>query len=313
MLRHLLFAAFLSVLALPVSAEDGQLLRVTQDGVERVVWMVDARADTSQPAALVLAIHGYRNPQDAAAMQAEPASLAWPTLREEARTHGFVALFPAAYQGQWALFDGLPKTTAPDGRAIDDEAFLLALVQSAISDGIADPTRIYVTGISDGAIMTYRLICLSDTPFAAAAPLIGSAYEGHIKDCTPKTPPALMHVHGTADKVLPYDGWLFPKGREVSVPEVMEHWRLLHGCTGQARQVLEDIMPEDGSTVEEMTWTGCARENTVKRYKVVNGGHAVPNARRVPSEDDPRVFNRDLDTYAVMWRFFAANPRGAAP
>ncbi|MEM7733094.1 MAG: PHB depolymerase family esterase [Pseudomonadota bacterium] len=280
----------------------------THDGLDRLVWMDDARSDTSSPAPLVIALHGYRRPTDADALRNDPARLAWPDLQALGKQYGFVTLYPAAYRGQWSLFDGLSHAQKDDGTPIDDEDFLLSLVSQLVSNGTADPAAIYLTGISDGAIMTYRMICLSQTPFAAAVPLIGTAFAAHLADCVPKTPPALMHVHGTLDRVLPYDGWIFASGREVSVPEVTEHFRQLHGCTGQDRQMLENLDPDDGSRVEEMTWTGCTRDGTVLRYKVIGGGHDVPS----PDADQPTAgqkINRDLDTMSVMWTFFQANPR----
>lgn len=287
---------------------DAEALRLQQDGVERIIWVDDGRADKTMQAPLVLAIHGYHHPEAAAARYETPADLAWPDLAALTAQHGFVTLYPGSYRGQWALFDGLSNTETPDGAFVDDEAFLLGLVDRFVANGIADPDRIYITGISDGAIMTYRMICLPETPFAAAAPLIGTAFADHLDDCTPKTPPALMHVHGTDDAVLPYDGWLFASGREVSVPEVMDHWRTLHGCTSQEGQMLENLDPDDGSRVGEMTWTNCTRDGTVRRYKVIGGGHDVPDIDAAPREDG-RLINRDLDTLPVMWAFFQANPR----
>jgi len=127
---------------------------------------------------------------------------------------------------------GLDNSQRNDGSEIDDVAFLLDVIADYVANGDADPRRIYVTGISDGAIMVHRLICLTDTPFAVAAALIGAAHEDHISNCEPDQPPAVMQVHGDNDRVLHYEGWIFSIGREVSVAEVMDHWRRLYGCTG---------------------------------------------------------------------------------
>lgn len=299
---------WLSIITSPARAEE-KVLRPVHDGVERLVWMVDGRADRDAPAPLVLALHGFRHADRARRQREAPEKLGWRRLETLAHGDGFIALFPHAYLGQWNLFDGLDNTTGPDGQNIDDQAFLLALVAGLVADGKADPTRLYITGISDGAIMTYRLICLKDTPFAAAAPLIGTPGEAYLTDCAPEPPPALMHVHGTHDKVLPYEGWIFPNGREVSVPEVMEHWRRLHGCTGQTGRMLEDIDPEDGSTVGEMIWTGCNSAEPVKRYKVINGGHSVPALNARQRDDPDRLINRDIDTLGMVWQFFSSRRR----
>ncbi|MEM6588562.1 MAG: hypothetical protein AAF641_08960 [Pseudomonadota bacterium] len=287
-------------------AAEPQIIR--HDGLDRLVWLDDDRSDKSLPAPLVIALHGYRRPHEAAALRDNPARLAWPDLQALGIRHGFITLYLAAYRGQWSLFDGLSHAQKDDGSSIDDEAFILSLVTHLIETGVVDPKAVYLTGISDSAIMTYRMICLDETPFAAAAPLIGTAFAAHLDDCDPETPPALMHVHGTDDRVLPYDGWIFASGREVSVPEVLEHWRTLHRCTGQERQMLENIDPDDDSLVEEMIWTGCTRDGTVLSYKVIGGGHDVPRLDAVQPDDGQKI-NRDLDTLSVMSAFFQANPR----
>ncbi len=290
-----------------------RVLRPVHDGVERLIWMVDGRVDGNKPAPLVVALHGFRNAERARKQRETPERLDWRRLEELARQDGFIVLFPHAYLGQWNLFDGLDNTTGPDGQAIDDQSFLLNLVALFVADGRADPRRIYLTGISDGAIMTYRLICLKDTPFAAAATLIGTPSQAYLTDCAPSPPPSLLHLHGTHDKVLPYEGWIFPNGREVSVPEVMEHWRRLHGCTGQTGRLLDDIDPDDGSIVAEMIWTGCNSPEPVKRYKVINGGHSIPALDARQRSDPDRRINRDIDTLGMVWQFFSTRQRLSQP
>lgn len=288
----------------PLRAED-LVIRMIHGDLQRVAWLVDGRSDTKSPAPLIMAIHGYRKPEEAQALRRDPKGLAWDRLVPLARDHGFVAIFPAAYRGQWSLVPGLRSATREDGNPIDDVGFLFGLVADLVANGTADPRRLYVTGISDGAIMTHRLICMDEAPFAAAAALIGTAHESHIGDYDPPYSPAVMQVHGDNDQVLPYDGWIFRIGREVSVAEVMDHWRRRHGCTGQKGERLDDIDPNDGSTVLKLEWTGCSRDPNVVLYKIKGGGHDIP-ALDAPVSDDPkRMVNRDLDTMAEVWRFLS--------
>ena len=286
----------------PVHAEDREIQK-NYEGLARIAWMVDGRPGGGSPAPLIMALHGYRKPEQAQALRAEPKMLAWDRLVPLIREHGVVAVFPAAYRGQWSLVPGLKNAEREDGSPIDDVGFLFGLVSELVESGIADPQRLYISGISDGAIMTHRLICRSDSPFAAGAALIGTAHENHIGDCAPPYTPAVMQVHGDNDSVLPYEGWIFRTGREVSVAEVMDHWRRRHGCSGQKGEPLDDIDPDDGSTVLKLEWTGCVREPNVLLFKIKGGGHSVP-ALDAPIGDDPkRKVNRDLDTMAELWRF----------
>lgn len=302
--RTLLTAALLLPILLTGTAlAADRAIRLTHDGLQRIAWIVDGRPSAVAPAPLVLALHGYRKPEEAQALRDDPSDLAWDRLADLAREHGFVALFPAAYRGQWSLVPGLKHAKKGDGAPIDDVGFLFGLVASLVADGTADPTRLYITGISDGAIMTHRLICRDDAPFAAAAALIGTAHETHIGDCTPPYSPAVMQVHGDNDQVLPYEGWIFRSGREVSVAEVMDHWRRRHGCTGQKAARLDDIDPDDGSTVLRLEWTGCATDPNVLLFKVKGGGHRVPGLDAEQSDDPRYRVNRDLDTMGEVWRF----------
>ncbi|MEM7178536.1 MAG: hypothetical protein AAF503_12620 [Pseudomonadota bacterium] len=292
-----------------LQAQDAYPLTTRFDGLDRIAWVVDARPDPGKAAPLILALHGYRPPERAETLRADPAHLAWPRLTQVARENGAMVVFPAAYRGQWSLVPGLKNTRREDGTEIDDQAFLIDLVRSFVEAGVADPDRLYLTGISDGAIMTHRLVCARDTPFAAAAALIGTAHETHIADCTPQRPPAILQVHGDNDQVLPYEGWIFKTGREVSVAEVMDHWRRLHGCTGQRGERLDDTDPDDGSTVLRLDWTGCRSEPTARLFKIKGGGHDVPALDAEQRTPPKQLINRDLDTFAEVWRFFDAAKR----
>ncbi len=289
----------------------GEALWTEHEGLDRIAWLVDARPDPREPAPLILALHGYRQPEEAEALRQSPQDLAWTRLEAATRDAGAVLLFPAAYRGQWSLVPGLKNAADAEGQPIDDEAFLLDLIAAQVAAGRADPSRLYIMGISDGAIMTHRLICLADTPFAGGVALIGTAHEDHIADCAPNPAPVLMQVHGDNDHVLPYDGWIFRNGREVSVPEVMDHWRRLHGCSGQGGERLPDIDPDDGSTVLRLDWTGCAQDPNVRLFKIKGGGHRVPALDAEQSEEPKWRVNRDLDTMAEAWRFLSAATRKA--
>ncbi|MGI9500720.1 MAG: alpha/beta hydrolase family esterase, partial [Geminicoccaceae bacterium] len=290
-------------------ADEGKARIFVHEGLERVLWVVDDRADITRTAPLILALHGYREPEQAEELRRKPKKLGWQRLEALARKEGIIAVFPAAYRGQWSLVPGLEKSKRDDGTDIDDASFLLDVVADYVRTDGADPRRIYVTGISDGAIMAHRLVCLRETPFAAAAALIGTAHEDHISNCDPEEPPAIMQVHGDNDRVLPYEGWIFETGREVSVAEVMDHWRRLHGCTGQRGERLDDVDPNDGSTVVRFDWTGCKTEPNVRLFKIKGGGHDVPALDAQQREASKQKINRDLDTIGEVWRFFSAAER----
>jgi len=207
-----------------------------------------SEADTkSRP--LVVHLHGFRQKEAAVEGRATLDYLNWGKLEKVASENGFVTAQPAALHGQWRLFSGLKNVTYENGVEVDDVAFIFAVVQELVQAGIADRGRIYLTGISDGAIMSYYVLCQEGSPFVAAVPIVGSMFEKHMEICSTNTPPGLMVIAGTNDPILPYDGWIFRTGREVSIPETMEFWRKKHQCTGQRTNLLDDLDDTDGSRV----------------------------------------------------------------
>ncbi len=57
---------------------------------------------------------------------------------------------------------------------INDVGFISALIDSMIKDYNINPKRVYVTGISNGAIMSYRLACELSHKITAIAPVDGN-------------------------------------------------------------------------------------------------------------------------------------------
>ncbi|ORB10359.1 hypothetical protein BST27_01960 [Mycobacterium intermedium] len=84
---------------------------------------------------------------------------------------------------------------------VNDVAFLSELVAAIIRRTPIDPTRVYVTGMPNGAMMALRLGCQTTT-FAAEAAVAGTL----LTDCTGAHPTSVLQIHGTADTQVPYNG-----------------------------------------------------------------------------------------------------------
>ena len=301
-------------LAAFATAHAAEVRSMELQGIERLYRLHNLQAAASAPAPLIVHLHGFRERDRAVTGRGDLEVVSWEVLDRTAEAEGFVVAYPAAHWGQWNLFDGLRNTTLDDGAEIDDVAFIFTVVRQLTEAGLADPDRVYLSGISDGAIMSYRLLCEPASPFAAAVPLIGTMAEIHRDGCTPTDAPAIMVIAGTNDLSLPYDGWIFPTGRELSVPETLEHWRRLHGCDGQEARLLEDRQPDDDSRVREVVWTGCVREGTVKLLRVEGGGHTTPSFEPVPEEwrAEAGGHNQDIESADEVWRFVSQFRRSGA-
>ncbi|MEP3122153.1 hypothetical protein [Nisaea sp.] len=295
--------AYLFVFLISFSADASEVVPLLWQDHQRIYRLAGAdMVGGARP--LVVHIHGFRKRDQAIADRGSLERVGWSALEQHALGQEFLVASPAALWGQWNLAPGLRNTTLPDGRSVDDAGFIFAVVRELIQTRRADPARIYLTGISDGAIMSYGLLCHPDSPFAAAVPVIGTMTERDRDACRAPYPAPLMVIAGTNDRVLPWDGWIFRVGREISVPETLDFWRRIHSCTGQEAEMLEDRDPDDGSRVREINWTGCIAPRTVRLLRVEGGGHAVPRALR-DGETRRMGRNSDIDAAEVAVNFLA--------
>src|SRR6202021_3599767 len=85
---------------------------------------------------------------------------------------------------------------------VDDIGFLRALLEKIERDYAVDPQRVYFTGISNGGMMSYRVACEVAEQGAAIAPVEGALNV----ECHPTAPVSVLIFHGTADRLVPFEG-----------------------------------------------------------------------------------------------------------
>jgi polyhydroxybutyrate depolymerase len=262
------------------------------------------------PAPLVLVLHG--NTQQGEDMRTRTS---WPDV---ARREGLVAVFPDGLNRAWGDLrgDGGRVARSPP-KGTDDVAFLTALVAKFVRDGVADPRRIYVTGVSNGGHMTLTLACTHAELFAAAASVIANFTETMLAACKPPRPIPMLMMNGTADPLIAYNG-----GRGTSryaVPDVVStentiaFWRNINGCAAGDRRPLKlpDKDKNDSSTVTRIE-SDCPDGRDVVLYRVDGGGHRMPGS--FPDARFVRVVdaflgpqNHDIDGAETIWAFFKSH------
>ncbi|MGI9232319.1 MAG: alpha/beta hydrolase family esterase [Woeseiaceae bacterium] len=232
------------------------------DGLEReyFVFLPSAYDDsTDYPAAIFM--HGYGG--TATGTEAEVTN----GLTHYAEEYGYVMIFP---QSTWFMSDGSPDERwevtswnhisdgfdkgpagpicTPDAASYpcppecgtcgncgwaschDDVGFLETLVEQIASDIRIDGNRLYVSGFSNGAMMSNRIVCEASQLFAAAA-LIGGRVEPGF-ECTPEVAVPLLQINGGKDETVPYDGRVSDTGFfYASTQAVADEWGDGSACT----------------------------------------------------------------------------------
>ncbi|MGH9214838.1 MAG: alpha/beta hydrolase family esterase [Acidimicrobiales bacterium] len=288
-----------------------QKVMLTSGGVER--WYlrhVPPAHDGTTPVPEVVDLHGYSEGADVHAVVSG--------LGPYGDEQGFVTLTPHGQgQGPVPLWD-----TTPGGR---DQVFLEAMLDEVEASLCVDTARIFVTGLSNGAMMTSTLACELSDRFAAAAPVAGVT---EVEDCDADRPVPVVAFHGTDDGFLSYDGGFGPQvaslpspdgqgtlgdaadppGEPVEptgppVPEVVAEWADRNGC--------DDTAPEEQAVADDVTVLsfGCPTGAEAELYRVEGGGHSWPGSEFLASvENIVGHTTMSISANEVMWEFFEQHP-----
>ena len=305
---------FLLVLLLMVPiaafAQQDEARTMTWQGIERHYAVHRPAQGLSSPAPLVVALAGLE--QDLESLHR------WLPIDPVADHHGFVVAYPEAIGGKWSYWRGGGILVPDHGtEEVDDVGFISAVVGTLVKEGVADPARVYVTGISRGALMSWTLACERADLFAAAAPLSSAMTAWQESNCHPSRPVSIIAVDGTEDPVQLYDGFISqpPIPRLISVPETMAFWWRLNGCTGETVKRLTHRNRDDRTRIDLYEWTECASGGPVMLYRVVGGGHQPPSLTRY-GPAPPEHFgwrSRDMETAEEVWNAFTTAVSPKAP
>jgi polyhydroxybutyrate depolymerase len=224
-------------------------------------------------------------------------------LSKVADAHDFIVVFPDGIDHSWADARGVNPANK---EGVDDLAFARALIDAQVKTGRVDAKRVFATGMSNGAELTYSVACELADVVTAVAPVAGLMPVNLVGKCAPSRPIPIIIFHGTEDPFIPYAGGLVRKGSggEVeSATDSFKEWAKIDGCTGEpeplAGLTLRAI--EDGTRVDAQTYTHCAGGATVTLVTVVHGGHTWPGGHQYLGERMIGKTTGLLDAGEWMW------------
>lgn len=284
----------------PVAGGQQQSGMLRYDGLDRsyVYSVPPAVAGKKYP--LVVLLHG--------ALGSGEQIWRYNALPELAKREGFILMAPSGINNIWN--DGRPATLSGRKSTADDAGFLIALIDKAIAEYGADPHRVYMTGVSNGGLMTFRMLCEHGERFAAVAPVIATLPKERAETCSARQVIPIQLTLGTADPLLPYEGGANDKTgvTMLSGPAAFDFFAARAGCRDHKNVEFPDLDKDDGSTITEITGVGCSKP--VQMLRVNGGGHQWINGR------DGWLFrqivgraNRDSDGAELVWNFFKTQSR----
>jgi len=247
---------------------------------------------------LVVILHGGAANADYAMRMAEMNPLA--------DEHGFIVLYPngtGVYQHAVLTWNAGRCCGWAHQHQVDDTGFFNALLSKVETEYSVDPKRVYISGISNGAMMAYRLACELPHRIAAIAPVAGSLnYDGP----APKEAVSVIHFHGTADQHAPYEGGtgtktLYPR-IDRPVRETIQLWVQYNGCSAVPQ------VEKKGPVTREV-YSGGRNATEVVLYSIEGEGHTWPGGQpgiRNGNMDSPTQAIRATD---LIWAFFSRHAK----
>ena len=219
-----------------------------------------------------------------------------------AEKEGFIVAYPRGTPGQSKTSLTWNPAGNAEARKANDTGFLRALIHDIERRYDVDPDRIYAAGFSIGGSLVYELAGLMSERIAAMAVVSGTMTLGQ---SAPATPVPLIHIHGTADRRVPFEGGSGPATKRAGgwspVQEGLEHWREINGCVTPP----EPIKPTPEG-VKAVRYAGAA---DVELWLVQGGMHVWPGARYSVSESH-RIPSGMFSASETIWSFFARHAKG---
>lgn len=215
-----------------------------------------ATASTSTPLPVVFNFHGRH--QSAAQQR-------WLTgLDGAGNARGAVVVTPHGIDRTWSA--GLCCGSAME-QDVDDVGFTAAMIDALAAHLCIDLARVTATGLSNGGFMVHHLACRLSDRIAAVAAVAGP---NGTPQCTPVRPVPVLHIHGTADTIVPFDGF----AGFASVPGTIDGWRARNRCESETTTTYAQGPVRCSASV------GCAAD--VELCVVTGGGHQWPGGFTIP-------------------------------
>ncbi len=273
---------------------------LTSSGIERWYLLTVPPSRTgSEPLPLLLDFHGLT--------EGAEAHIRMSGFDQLAGRDGFVLATPNGTKEpvQWSI-------AMADN---EDVTFVDDLVDELGRDLCLDLSRVYATGLSNGAMFSSVLACQRSDRIAAIAPVAGVIYPD---GCQTQRPVPVLAIHGTADPILLFNGGVGDLSGMLSgstdasqtstppaevdgpgYPDNVRKWAAHNSCAAK---------PTDTRPVTDVLLRtyDCPTDGAVEFYVVEGGGHSWPGSEfssQIAQIVGPT--NMDLHASEVIWTFLS--------
>jgi polyhydroxybutyrate depolymerase len=266
--------------------------------------------NADEPSPVIIAIHGGGG--------TGRGTMEMTQIPAKADVEGFIAIFPngtAPFPSKPARFASNPQTwNDGSGRGfsgkndVNDVSFISTMIDDIAAKFTIDHQRIYATGLSNGASMSFRLGVDLSQRIAAIAPVAGHFW---MENPQISRPVPMLYITGTADPLNPIEGgpinipfWQYSDVKPPVQDAIMK-WVELIGCPSKS------VTIRNKNGVKAIAYSPCQGNAEVVYYTVEGLGHHWPggnNKLYLPEEIVGKTSNK-LIANDVIWDFFKKHPK----
>ena len=229
---------------------------------------VPSSYSSKSPAPLVIALHGYSS----SAKQQE----SYINFKAVAEQRGFILVSPdGTVDATGNQFWNATEVCCNFFSEVDDDAYLISILDDMESKYSIDRQRIYFVGHSNGGFMSYRMACKHSDRIAAIASLAGATFLNS-SDCAAKNPVSVLQIHGTSDATILYNGGAILGKQYPSATASTAQWATFNRCSNNATpraDKLDLVTTIAGSETSITSWNNCRNGTKVELWTLDQAGH----------------------------------------
>ncbi len=266
----LIAAAALATAQVVFSMAKGYAPRVAHFGGSRPFEVnVPDNYSAAKPSGLVIALHGFGS----SGQNVEN----YFGLAAVTNEYGLFSVAPNGTMDNEGrrFWNATPACCNVDHKKVDDEGYLVRLVDLIAKRFSLDPKKIFIIGFSNGGFMAHRMACDQAGRIAAIVSVAGSTYPEE-SSCNPAKPVSMIQVHGTADQTIAYAGGNLRGAPFPGAQKTVSIWADLDGCDPKTFEVTKRF-DFDSSTygleTQKSIYPRCLLGTTVQLWKVQDGRH----------------------------------------
>jgi len=221
----------------------------------------------------------------------------------------FIVVYPQGVDKHWNDYRA-DKTRRAQRENIDDVAFIREVIKKVFLNFPVNNKKIFTTGMSNGAMMSFTLACKASDIIKAAAPVAGAMPKNLAKICKPLNSVSILMINGYQDKLVHWEGGdvTGPLGRKkfgktLSVEDSFNFWFKANTCKKKSGNFKSLNKTKDDTQVEIREYK-CGKGVKISLYGIKGGGHTWPQGKKYLPKFLIGKTSQEFNACRTIWDFF---------